>query len=107
MPRVLIVEDSPTQAQELRLILESDGITVDTVSDGQTGLDRLMATPFDLVLTDILLPGIDGYELCRRVKIDPRTRSTPVVLLVRRWRDAAGGRRPDPRLSDARGRNRW
>jgi DNA-binding response OmpR family regulator/signal transduction histidine kinase len=82
MPRVLIVEDSPTQAQELRLILESDGITVDTVSDGKTGLDRLTTTPYDLVLTDILLPGIDGYELCRRVKIDPRTRGTPVVLLT-------------------------
>jgi signal transduction histidine kinase/DNA-binding response OmpR family regulator len=79
---ILIVEDSPTQAQELRLILESGGFGVETVPSGQSGLKRLAAAPFDLVLADIVLPGIDGYELCRRVKIDPRTRDIPVVLLT-------------------------
>src|SRR4051812_22512324 len=82
MPHILIIEDSPTQARELRLILESDGMTVETAPDGEAGLDRLAAAPFDLVLTDILLPGLDGYELCRRLKADPRTRGTPVVLLT-------------------------
>ena len=82
MPHVLIVEDSPTQARELRLILESDGMTVETAPSGEAGLDRLAAVPFDLILTDILLPGLDGYELCRRVKTDPRTRGLPVVLLT-------------------------
>jgi CheY-like chemotaxis protein len=82
MSNILIVEDSPTQAQELRLILESGGFAVETVPSGQAGLKRVAAVPFDLILTDILLPGIDGYELCRRVKIDPQTRDIPVVLLT-------------------------
>jgi signal transduction histidine kinase/DNA-binding response OmpR family regulator len=82
MSRVLVIEDSPTQAEELRLILESDGLAVKAVRDGQAGLDCLAAAPFDLVLTDVLLPGIDGYEVCRRVKTDPRLRSIPIVLLT-------------------------
>ena len=62
-PRVLIVEDSRTQAEELRLILESDGLSVDIAQDGRVGLERLMAAPFDLVLTDVLLPGQGGRSL--------------------------------------------
>ena len=82
MFRVLAIEDSPTQAAELRLILDADDLAVITAPDGKTGLDRLAAEPFDLVLTDILLPGIDGYEVCRRIKTDPRLQSIPVVLIT-------------------------
>lgn len=82
MPRLLVVEDSPTQAEELRLILEAHGFTVETAPDAEMGLKCLAASPYDLLLTDILLPGLSGYELCRRVKSDPHTRGTPVVLLT-------------------------
>ncbi len=82
MPRVLVIEDSPTQALELRLVLESEGFAVEAAAGGQAGLDRLAAEPFDLVLSDVLLPDLSGYEVCRRIKTEPRTREIPVVLLT-------------------------
>jgi signal transduction histidine kinase/response regulator of citrate/malate metabolism len=82
MSRILIVEDSPTQAKELKLILESNGLDVESAQNAEAGLERLASGSFELVLADILLPGIDGYELCRRIKTDPRTRGISVVLLT-------------------------
>jgi signal transduction histidine kinase len=80
--RVLVVEDSATQAEEVRLILESAGFAVDTASSAEQGLDRLGAAPFDFVISDIVMPGLSGYELCRRVKSDPRWAAVPVLLLT-------------------------
>ena len=82
MTRVLVVEDSPTQAEELRLILESEGFSVDKAPDGRAGLTRLNSQSFDLVVSDILMPGMTGYELCRAMKADPAKRETPVILLT-------------------------
>jgi signal transduction histidine kinase len=82
MPNLLVVEDSPTQAQELRLILESAGFTVERAADGRAALERLAGGRFDLVLSDIVMPELSGYDLCRQVKADPRTRDVPVVLLT-------------------------
>ena len=80
--RVLVVEDSPTQAQELAWLLESEGFSVDVAKDGEAGLERCRARRFELVLSDVVMPGIDGYELCRRLKADVRTQRIPVVLLT-------------------------
>ncbi len=82
MPRVLVVEDSPTQAEALRMILESDGLEAETAPDGQKGLERFRAAGFDLVLSDILMPRLSGYELCRAIKADPRGQDVPVILLT-------------------------
>lgn len=82
MTRVLVVEDSATQAEELRLILESEGFVVETAPDGGKGLDRLTASRFELMISDIVMPGMSGYELCRAAKADPRTRDVPVLLLT-------------------------
>src|SRR6185295_5215976 len=81
-PRVLVVEDSPTQAQLLRLILEAEGFTVDVCGDGQAGLTQLAAASFDLVVSDVLMQGISGFELCRRIKADPASSEIPVVLVT-------------------------
>ena len=81
-PRVLVVEDSPTQARLLRLILEGEGFTVDVAGDAQAGLTRLAAAPFDLVVSDVLMPGLTGFELCRTIKADPALRDIPVVLVT-------------------------
>jgi signal transduction histidine kinase len=81
-PRVLVVEDSPTQARLLCLILEADGFTVDLAGDGQAALARLAAASFDVVVSDVLMPGFDGFELCRLIKSDPALRETPVVLVT-------------------------
>src|SRR5262245_15454866 len=82
MPRVLLVEDSPTQAQRLALILQDAGFEVETAPDAERGLERLRRVSFDLVLSDLLLPGDSGFDLCRRVKADPARRGVPVVVLT-------------------------
>jgi signal transduction histidine kinase len=81
-PRVLVVEDSPTQAQLLRLILEAEDFTVDVATDGAAALTRLAAEPFDLVVSDVLMPGLTGFELCRMIKADPALCEIPVALLT-------------------------
>jgi signal transduction histidine kinase len=80
--RVLIVEDSPTQARLLGLILEAEGLAVEVVADGQTALARLATETFDLVVSDVLMPGITGFELCRMIKADAKTCEIPVVLVT-------------------------
>jgi two-component system, NtrC family, sensor kinase len=80
--RVLIVEDSPTQAAQLALLLEEAGFAPETAPDAESGFERLSREPFDLVLSDLLLPGDSGFDLCRRVKADPRLRHVPVVVLT-------------------------
>jgi signal transduction histidine kinase len=80
--RVLIVEDSPTQARQLALLLEDAGFTPQTAPDAESGFERLLREPFDLVLSDLLLPGDSGFDLCRRIKADPRLRHVPVVVLT-------------------------
>ncbi|MBI4565713.1 MAG: response regulator [Planctomycetes bacterium] len=82
MTRILAVEDSPTQAEQLRLILEAERYAVEVARDGQEGLDRLAVEKFDLVISDILMPGISGYDLCRRVRSTAATRELPVILLT-------------------------
>jgi CheY-like chemotaxis protein len=81
MPRVLVVEDSPTQA--LCATLEANAFAAEAVADAEAALARLAAgPPVDLVLSDIVMPGLSGYDLCRRLKTDPRTQAVPVVLLT-------------------------
>jgi PAS domain S-box-containing protein len=82
MRRILVVEDSRTQAEQLRLILTSRGFDVTVASDAEKALELFEASPFDLVLTDVAMPGLSGFELCRRLKAVPVRGRTPVVLLT-------------------------
>jgi PAS domain S-box-containing protein len=78
---VLVVEDSATQAESLRLLLEEHGYTVTVASSGEQALKAVAKEAFDLVVSDITMPGISGYELCRRIKSDKKRHEVPVVLL--------------------------
>src|SRR5437660_8798125 len=80
MSRVLVVEDSPTQACKLALVLEDAGFDVETVPDAERAFDRLTRGDYDLVLSDLNLPGDSGFDLCRRIKGIPRLRTLPVVV---------------------------
>src|SRR3954452_3008142 len=80
MPRVLIVEDSPTQAQQLAYILEDAGFEVEAAPDAEQGFERLVRGSFSVVLSDLNLPGDSGFDLCRRIKADPALRGVPVVV---------------------------
>jgi diguanylate cyclase (GGDEF)-like protein len=82
MIRVLAVEDSPTQAAALSADLRSTGFTVSLARNGPEALELLAAQEFDVVLSDVVMPGMDGYELCRLVKSSPETQTIPFVLLT-------------------------
>lgn len=83
---VLVVEDSPTQAAWARRVLEGAGYTVLIAEDGTTGLTMMLDEHPAIVLADIDMPRLDGFELCRRAKEDPRSRSIPFVLVTHRDR---------------------
>jgi CheY-like chemotaxis protein len=80
MPRVLVVEDSPTQAAELRFLLEDAGMNVEVALDGIAALSSLDTRVPDLVVTDLLMPRMDGLALVEAVKRDYP--SVPIVLIT-------------------------
>lgn len=80
--RILVVEDSRTQAEALHALLGSNGYQVEVVTNGEEGLQRAGSTEYDLILSDILMPGLSGYELCRRIKDRPHEFGTPPVVLL-------------------------
>jgi len=81
---ILVAEDSPTQAEHVRLLLEAEGYRVEVVTNGREGLDRVHSAPPDLIISDVVMPEMDGYAFCRAVKSVERTRRIPFVLLTER-----------------------
>ncbi len=85
MNRILLVEDDPDIALSLRLKLERDGdFDVETAHDGAEGLQRAVDRPPDLILLDVNLPGMDGFEVCRHLRRNPATAATPIIMLTAR-----------------------
>jgi DNA-binding response OmpR family regulator len=80
---ILIVEDSRTQAEYLRAILEEEGYPIVLAKDGCEALKQIAAGRPCLVLTDIIMPEMDGYELCSRIKQDEKCSDIPVILVTR------------------------
>jgi len=80
--RILIVEDSPTQAMRLQAVLEEHNYSVHHEPNGEAALSALRGELPDLVLSDVVMPAMNGFELCRRMKEDERTRHVPVILLT-------------------------
>jgi adenylate cyclase len=81
-PRILIVDDVPRNVRLLGAILTSKGFVVTSASSGQEALDRVAAEPPDLVLLDIQMPDMDGYEVCRRLRAGPATKFLPIVMVT-------------------------
>ena len=80
--RIMVAEDSPTQAQRAKLILESEGYEVLLAEDGQIGLETALAEKPDLIVSDIVMPEMDGYEMCQKLKEHEETKDIPVVMLT-------------------------
>jgi len=80
--RVLIVEDSPTQAEALRRVLATAGYEVIVAQDGEDGWSRVLDSAPHIVVSDISMPRMDGFELCRRIRSSKATESLPVILLT-------------------------
>ncbi len=83
MPKILVVEDDPDIQSLVQMSLEfTGGYEVSVASDGPAGLDAARRELPDLILLDAMMPGMDGFEVCRRLKADPHTAPIPVVFLT-------------------------
>jgi signal transduction histidine kinase len=80
-PRVLIVDDTPQNLELLEAFLRGQGYRVFALPDGEMALKAVAGNPPDLILLDIIMPRIDGYEVCRRLKADPALREIPILFL--------------------------
>src|SRR4249919_1696875 len=80
--RVLVVDDTPQNVRLLEAILIPRGYTVVSAASGEQALDRVAEQMPDLVLLDIMMPGIDGHEVCRRLRADPATALLPIVMVT-------------------------
>ncbi len=81
MSRILVVEDDERIRSSMRLALEDEGYAVEDVGSGEDAVSRFNEEPFELVLIDLMLPGIDGFETCRNLR---RSSTVPVIMVTAR-----------------------
>src|SRR5690606_19356712 len=79
---VLIVDDTPANLSVLLECLGRNGYRVLVAEDGEDALEQVAHAPPDLVLLDVMMPGIDGFETCRRLRANPATRDIPVIFMT-------------------------
>ncbi len=81
-PLILIVDDNPKNLQILGNYLQNEGFMVEFALDGKSALDWIGQTEFDLILLDIMMPRMDGFEVCRIIKSDPVKQKIPIIFLT-------------------------
>jgi DNA-binding response OmpR family regulator len=79
--KILIIQDSPSANAMLKFRLESGGFSVETVETGEEGVEKAKASPYQLILLDYNLPGMNGSQVCGVLKKEEKTRNTPVVFM--------------------------
>src|ERR1017187_5411541 len=79
--RILLVEDDERIRTSMRLALEDEGYEIDAAASGETALERFVEQPADVVLIDLMLPGMDGFECCRQLR---RSSTVPVIMVTAR-----------------------
>ncbi len=84
MPRVLVVEDDPDIADLIRRYLQRAGFEVDVRVSGREALDAIAAAPPDLMVLDVMLPQVNGLEICRLVRADEKTAAIPIIMVTAR-----------------------
>jgi class 3 adenylate cyclase len=80
--RILVVDDTPLNVKLLADLLQVEGYTVETADSGQAGLEKVASFLPDLLLLDVVMPGMSGYEVCQALRKDPATEALPVVLVT-------------------------
>lgn len=80
--RILITEDEPNIVESLTFILNRAGYDVSSVADGEAAMHRLRSNPPDIMVLDVMLPKLNGFEVLKLVKSDPLLKSLPVVILT-------------------------
>ena len=79
MSKILIVEDEESIAELEKDYLELSGFEVEIENDGEAGLKRAMSEEFDLFILDLMLPGVDGFEICKKIR---ETKNTPIIMMI-------------------------
>ena len=85
--RVLLVDDDPVIVRLLEVNFRLDGFDVVTASGGEEALEKASADPPDIVVLDVMMPGLDGWEVCSRLRRKPNLAETPIVFLSARAQD--------------------
>ena len=80
--RIVVIEDDPSLSEILRIALKGGGYDVCLAADGEAGLAAVASARTDLVLLDIMLPKLDGYEVCRRIRANAAIRDVPIIMLT-------------------------
>ena len=84
MSKILIVEDEHSIAELERDYLELSGFEVEVANDGQTGLEQSLSGEYDLIILDLMLPEVDGFEICRQVRVE---KNTPIIMVSAKKED--------------------
>ena len=84
MPTVLVIDDDPNTLRLIGYMLERGGFQVDQAGDGEGGLAKAFERPPDLIVLDVMMPGLNGYQVCEQLRADPRTAQVPVIILTAR-----------------------
>jgi two-component system response regulator VicR len=80
--KIMVVDDEPDVVDLVKLVLESDGFDVVTAYSGKEALEKIVKDMPDLVLLDIMMPGMDGWEVYSRIRANPKTKDIPVAMLT-------------------------
>jgi DNA-binding response OmpR family regulator len=99
--RVLLIEDEPNIIEAISFILSRDGWTVHTHEDGETAMDKVRATPPDMIILDVMLPGRSGFDILRDLRAEEATANLPVMMLTAR------GQTKDRELAERLGANHF
>jgi DNA-binding response OmpR family regulator len=79
--RILVVEDQDSIRKMIEALVGARGYAVTAVSTGTKAIDVAATDPPDMVLLDLMIPGYDGFEVCRRLRSDPRTKALPILII--------------------------
>ncbi len=80
--KIMVVDDEPYIARVIKFKLEQEGYLVIAANDGQSGLQKIKEEKPDLILLDVMMPGLSGYEVCQKIKEDAELAGIPVVILT-------------------------
>ena len=82
MKTVLVIDDEKDIVELVSYNLKKEGFAVDTAYDGESALKKIRSAPYELIVLDLMLPGVQGLELCRIIRNDPAVAATPIVMLT-------------------------
>jgi DNA-binding response OmpR family regulator len=85
--RILIVDDEPNIVISLEFLMKREGFAVEIAADGEAALEALAGSAPDLVILDVMLPKMNGFEVCQQIRANPRWRGIRILMLTARGRD--------------------